>query len=181
MVAVRKPCPKCGRPTNSGAMKAHVRACGRVLTVDDLVAAGNLDTSGTETECWLWRRGKYDPDVYGYYLGKGAHRLMYEVVHGSIPAGMNVCHSCDVKRCVNPKHLWAGTQAENVRDAFSKGRAASPLWKQEWRDKQKASMPCGDQHWTRRHPEKTAKQIEAMRLANSNRLAATAVNISSSR
>lgn len=162
-------------------MKAHMRACGRVLTVNDLIVAGNLDTSGADTECWLWKRGKWDPTSYGYYLGKLAHRLMFEVAYEPIPAGMNVCHTCDVKRCVNPAHLWAGTQAQNVQDAFNKGRASSPLWSQEWRDKQRKSMPRGDAHWTRRAPEKTAKAVEAMRQANANRLAAPAVTAPSIR
>ncbi len=44
--------------------------------------------------------------------------------HGNIPNGLVVCHTCDVRNCVRPDHLWLGTQMENVQDSIKKGRHA---------------------------------------------------------
>jgi len=51
-----------------------------------------------------------------------AHRVAWELANGPIPEGMRVLHACDNPRCVNPKHLSVGTQAENVHDSIQKGR-----------------------------------------------------------
>ena len=81
-----------------------------------------VDTSG---ECWLWTRGKWK-NGYGLIHDKGkalgAHRVSYELAYGVIPAGMWVLHRCDVRHCVRPDHLFLGTNADNVRDMWAKGR-----------------------------------------------------------
>lgn len=74
----------------------------------------------TET-CWLWL-GTIDSDGYGV-LGDGqgknvkAHRTVYELVVGPIPAGLTLDHLCAMKHCVNPAHLEPVTFAENARRA----------------------------------------------------------------
>jgi hypothetical protein len=80
--------------------------------------------------CWLWT---------GYTVGRGYGRLgdgtkrMRLATHVSLqlagrPAapGMCVCHRCDMPSCVNPDHLFIGTQADNVRDMHTKGRWRAP-------------------------------------------------------
>jgi len=55
-------------------------------------------------------------------LNLRAHQWAFAIYRGSIPAGLNVCHSCDVGRCINPDHLWLGTQKQNMDDMDAKGR-----------------------------------------------------------
>lgn len=79
----------------------------------------------TET-CWLWT-GCIHRLGYGHFrVGRklvSAHRFAYSAFVGPIPEGAVVCHACDVRHCVNPEHLWLGTQQDNVRDMWAKGRA----------------------------------------------------------
>lgn len=73
--------------------------------------------------CWIWT-GQIMPTGYGQ-LGRHdyAHRVSYQLHKGAIPAGANVCHSCDVPACVNPDHLWLGSQLDNLQDMAQKGRS----------------------------------------------------------
>lgn len=74
--------------------------------------------------CWLWT-GKLHLRGYGRFRGPSgdmAHRFSYHCYVGEIPAGMQVCHRCDNPRCVNPDHLFLGTNQDNVTDKVVKGR-----------------------------------------------------------
>ena len=78
--------------------------------------------------CWEWTACK--DFGYGVFMVYGkkwrAHRYSWFIHNGEIPEGMLVCHHCDNPGCVNPKHLFVGTQSDNIRDAFSKGRKILP-------------------------------------------------------
>jgi hypothetical protein len=89
--------------------------------------------------CWEWitispgRR-------YGKFKQKRAHRWAYEYFVGPIPEGMYACHKCDNTKCVNPNHIFPGTQKDNINDAKQKGRLAT-----------------GDRHGSHTHPESIAR------------------------
>ena len=71
--------------------------------------------------CWIWT-GSKNRDGYGRFYHTSAHRASYEIFKGGIPVGISVLHSCDNPSCVNPNHLWLGTQADNMHDCIAKGR-----------------------------------------------------------
>jgi len=92
-----------------------------------------VDRAGSD-ECWAWR-GFRNHEGYGrIFLSTDpdgihrrswlAHRLVWRLLHGPIPAGRLVCHACDDRACCNPAHLWLGTDADNARDRDAKGRGA---------------------------------------------------------
>ena len=92
-----------------------------------------VDKSDGLDGCWLWMGSKV-PDGYGNFRINSAsnmvkaHRVAYELVCGPIPVGIHVLHDCpggDNPSCVNPKHLWLGTHAQNMKDASKKKRFSS--------------------------------------------------------
>lgn len=76
-------------------------------------------------DCWLYI-GTVNEHGYGR-IKKGqdrryAHRASWEEANGPIPDGIQVCHKCDNRLCINPEHLFLGTQTDNNNDMVSKGR-----------------------------------------------------------
>lgn len=73
---------------------------------------------------WLGATARNGYGNFGIAGGKtiNVHRLAYMIFIGAIPDGMDVCHTCDVRRCVNQDHLFLGTRLENIQDMVKKGR-----------------------------------------------------------
>jgi hypothetical protein len=76
--------------------------------------------------CWLWlacrsnRYGAFKPAPDQPMCR--AHRMAWQLTNGPIPDGLSVCHHCDTPTCVNPAHLFLGTQSDNLRDMAAKQR-----------------------------------------------------------
>lgn len=102
---------------------------------EKILSKVEYDTNGG---CWLWRDA---PNTWGYGTFNwggavlAAHRVSYEEANGPIGGGLSVLHRCDTPACVNPAHLFLGTQLDNMRDMHSKGRWSAPLGERHHRAK----------------------------------------------
>lgn len=84
----------------------------------------------TYSGCWEWMgttRNGYGRITVGSRTDgsrrtEAAHRLSYILKYGEIPEGMEVCHRCDNRKCINPDHLFLGTRQDNINDREKKGR-----------------------------------------------------------
>ena len=104
----------------------------------------------SQDACWKWLAstkqggyGKIMGDDGRFYL---AHRVAYELLIGVIPPGLLLCHRCDNSGCVNPAHMFIGTQADNLKDMRAKGLG---------------NPPCGTRHPRARLTEQLVTQIRS--------------------
>lgn len=105
--------------------------------------------------CWEWSAATFPkPRHYGCFHIRGkrgmqkAHRISWEIHNGQIPEGLCVLHRCDNPSCVNPGHLFLGTQGDNIRDMHKKRRA--------W---QYGRPSCKNGHpWTPENTNQTVRQ-----------------------
>jgi hypothetical protein len=101
--------------------------------VEKLKERTSIDSNG----CWNYTAYKNDLG-YGRLRSNGkqvlAHRLSYESFHGALPKELLVCHKCDNPSCVNPDHLFLGTNTDNIRDSINKGRRdCVKIAKERWK------------------------------------------------
>ena len=103
----------------------YTRYWERLQLIEDFRARFIVDAI---TSCWNWtgyisnhRFGGYGKiRIQGKYIA--AHRLSFWLWKGQNIVGLQILHRCDNRKCVNPDHLTAGTQSQNIKDAIAKGR-----------------------------------------------------------
>lgn len=149
-----------GRVRGADRMPRRKRQSLRIPSTETLLEYLQRQTVQQADGCWVWP-GMLTPDGYGKARFDGkwgkTHRLMYEALHGPIPDGMSVLHSCDERRCCNPEHLRLGTQRDNVQDMVERKRIFTG---------EKKGRPKGNDHYLRRDP---VKREEARKRITSTR------------
>jgi hypothetical protein len=109
-----------------------------------------VDKSG---ECWIWKGTKFRTG-YGMFRFEGkvgsSHRASWKLSHGDIMEGMCVLHTCDNKLCVNPQHLWLGSQQDNIDDMWRKGR---------WKTGGRSNCIKGMMHYKAKITDQQVKEI----------------------
>ncbi len=125
-------CPDCGkvRAIYRGIVR-RCRSCAnkkKALTTTRIPVSERFLAKVRKTSsCWIWTASRLLAG-YGKMSIRGcreslAHRISYMLFVGKIPSGLQVLHRCDRPECVNPGHLFLGTQADNLSDCIAKGRS----------------------------------------------------------
>lgn len=120
-----------------------------------------------ENDCWIWRATRSSEKRYGSFrfghVMKQAHRVAWFICHGEMPdSNTVVCHRCDNPLCVNPSHLFTGTQADNIKDMDNKGRRGTWLHPGELNPMAKLTQLDVDSiiaAWENKGDSRTQKQI----------------------
>jgi len=166
-----KSAPAC---VNTGGVVQVYEGDSNVVSIDGITERikANFWAKVNKTDgCWLWlgatgasRCGRNKLLYYGNFrVGNRmvtAHRASWMIHFGVIPAGIFVCHHCDVPLCVRPDHLFLGTPKDNIQDAVSKGRMQTGPRSEEYLVNLRAAMirrEAAGHNGSHTHPERVCR------------------------
>lgn len=105
--------------------------------------------------CWVWQKSLSKKGYGNLYFNRKtlkAHRESYRLFNGEFDNKLHVLHKCDNPSCVNPEHLFLGTNLDNVEDRVKKGRSANKLNGNHKAYVKPESVPKGEKHWRTNNP-----------------------------
>lgn len=168
-------CQTCAKPHRVNAWRlrhGRGRFCSKGCA--DRAKAHGIPSPGAfmasthiEGDCWVWSGPRFTDFGYGRVRVNGreihAHRCAHELFIGPIPDGLEVLHKCDNPPCVNPAHLYSGTQQQNMDDKVRRGRAATADRNGKRTCPEKVQR--GADHWKARLSEESVRAIRTRRAA----------------
>src|SRR5574341_1800958 len=135
-----------------------------------------VDRRGPD-ECWPWMTSLMTSG-YGQFFTHtddhrrtrltGSHRMAWVLSFGPIPEGQNACHRCDFKLCCNPRHLFLGTQAENLADMTAKGHRRSGVNPRRGEDHPRAKLDSATVLAIRNDPRSQTAIASAFGISQTN-------------